>query len=66
MPFNLQQARHMAAIRAIAEEIGQPVEEVASLYQEELARLSARAAIADYLPVLVSKRLRQRYRGGPG
>ncbi|UUZ48177.1 DUF3562 domain-containing protein [Massilia sp. B-10] len=39
---------------------------MATLYQEELARLSARAAIADYLPVLVSKRLRQRYRGGPG
>jgi hypothetical protein len=57
--------RHQASIRTMAEEFNRPLEEVAYFYREELARLRSRAAIADYLPVLVSKKIREHYRNTP-
>ena len=54
--------RHLASIHALCQESGRPFDEMAALYYSELARLSARATIADYLPVLLVKHVRQHYR----
>lgn len=54
-------ARHVDAIRALAEEVSRPFEEITSIYQEELARVEAYATVRDYLPVLVAKRVRALY-----
>lgn len=54
--------RHMASIAAICAEVGRPFEEIAGVYQCELLRLTAQAAVHDYLPVLVGKRVRALYR----
>lgn len=54
--------RHMGCINALCDEVGRPFHEVAALYYRELRQLSERAAVIDYLPVLVSKRVRQHYR----
>ena len=54
--------RHQASILALCEEIGIPIDELAAHYQCELARLSAIAAVTDYLPVLVAKKVRALYR----
>lgn len=55
-------ARHQASISALCEEIGVPLDELAALYQCELARLSATASVTDYLPVLAAKKVRRFYR----
>ncbi len=54
--------RHLGAIRVLCDELGRPPDEVLSAYQCELRRLLAHAAVLDYLPVLVSKRVRELYR----
>lgn len=53
--------RHVASVRALCDEVGRPFDEVADVYQCELLRLLAHASVADYLPVLVAKRVRQLY-----
>lgn len=55
-------ARHLASIHALCEEIGRPFEEMAAVYHSELTRLSARASVVDYLPVLAVKHVREQYR----
>ena len=54
--------RHLATIHAVAEETQRPLEEVAALYEEVLTSMKLRASIFDYLPVLVSKKVKQFYR----
>ncbi|MEC5161337.1 hypothetical protein ACFDR9_002361 [Janthinobacterium sp. CG_23.3] len=54
--------RHMESIHALCNEIDRPFEELAALYQWELARLTAIASVWDYLPVLVVKHVREIYR----
>ncbi len=54
--------RHVGAVRVLCDELGRPPEEVLGAYQCELRRLLAKAAVVDYLPVLVSKHVRQLYR----
>ena len=53
---------HRAAIQALAEETSRPAEEIAVVYQCALVRLASAAAITDYVPVLVMKRVRELYR----
>jgi hypothetical protein len=50
-----------AAIQAMAEELGRPLNEVARVYCEELAHLRTQAKVLDYLHVLVAKRVRALY-----
>ena len=54
---------HLDAIKSLAKEANQPVEDVQAIYATELARLEAGARISDYLVVLTSKRVRQILRG---
>ena len=54
--------RYVSSIRALADEVGRPFDEVATVYQCELVRLAAHAVVLDYLPVLVAKRVRHMYK----
>ena len=54
--------RHLASIQAICDDVGRPLEEIASVYQIELLRMAADAAVVDYLPVLVEKHVRALYK----
>ena len=67
-PARSSAMRHMASIRALADEVGRPYDEVgrpydevAWIYQCELARLAAHAVVLDFVPVLVAKRVRHMY-----
>ena len=53
--------RHLASIRALCDDLGRPFDEVAGVYQCELRHLLEKATVADYLPVLAAKRVRQLY-----
>jgi hypothetical protein len=57
--------RHLASIALLCEQLGLPFDDVAALYGAELARLAAQATVADFLPVLVGKHIRQHYRAMP-
>jgi hypothetical protein len=54
--------RHLFTIHAIAAEIARPIEEIAALYEEVLTSMKQHARVPDYLPVLVSKKVKQYYR----
>lgn len=54
--------RHALEIKLLAQEIGWPIQEVEELYEEIHEHLRARARILDYLPILVSKRVKEIYR----
>lgn len=51
--------KHFNAMQSIADELDRPMHEIAGMYEEILKDLRAQAAIDDYLPVLVSKRVKQ-------
>jgi len=54
--------RNMAAIQSLVNEVQRPLDEVAAVYQCELVRMASQAAVMDFLPVLVGKRVRRWYR----
>ena len=54
---------HVAAIREIADELGQPYEEVDALYRYLFDVFSAQASVTHFLSVLVSRKVREHYRG---
>ena len=53
---------HRAAIRDIATEVNLPLAEVELLYRELFVAMAARATITTFLPVLVTRKIRERYR----
>jgi Protein of unknown function (DUF3562) len=53
---------HLQTIKALAEEIDRPVEEVNSIYASILTSLKSSARIKDFLHVLASKRVRDELR----
>lgn len=55
--------KHLHFIESIAEEMQQSVQEIMPLYEEVLEALTVRARIDDYLPILVSKRVKRILRG---
>jgi hypothetical protein len=54
--------RHALSISALAQELALPLEHVAARYEAVLRELMADARIADYLPILVAKRVRARFK----
>jgi len=50
--------KHMRNVESLAAEVQKPFAEVIPLYEDTLARLKAKAVITDYLPILVSKRVK--------
>jgi len=53
---------HLNAIKALADEIHRPVEEVNKIYSETFESLNSRARIKDYLIVLTCKKVRDELR----
>jgi hypothetical protein len=53
---------HHESIKALAEEINVPVEDVSKIYTSTLATLKTSARIQDYMPVLASKKVRDALR----
>lgn len=49
---------HRNAVKALADLLGIPVDDIHRLYCIVLARLTKEAKIKDYLPILVSRRVR--------
>jgi hypothetical protein len=64
-PSSLDEPVHAHAIQALAVETRLPLERVGNLYAVELKRLLPGARIKDYLPVLISRRVRQILREQP-
>ncbi len=51
--------KHQHVIERLAEEIHRPVQEIAPLYEDILTQLQVNARIKDFLPILVSKNVKQ-------
>lgn len=51
--------KHFCEIQTIANDLNRPISEVAQLYEDVLEYLRARARIPDFLPVMVSKKVRE-------
>lgn len=56
---------HRTSAQALARDLQRPLEEVALLYCKELSYLRKEAKVLDFLPVLISKRLRALYKERP-
>ncbi|WP_334189521.1 DUF3562 domain-containing protein [Noviherbaspirillum sp.] len=54
--------KHLNVIQSIADELHRPMHEIAGMYEQILKDLRTQASIDDYLPVLVSKRVKEAYR----
>lgn len=54
-----EQACHLQAMHALAEELHSPFETVKQTYELEFDRLQSGAKLRDYLPVLTARRVRQ-------
>ena len=54
-----EEALHLFAIEALAQEIQRPVDIVKHVYERELARLKTEAKIKDYLLLFTSRRARE-------
>ncbi len=54
--------QHLLVIQSLVDEVQRPFDEIAGVYQCELLRLERDAAVKEFLPVLVMKRVRDLYR----
>lgn len=54
-----ERTKHYRFIESIAELAHRPVPAIAPLYEEILAEMKSKAQIPDFLPIFVSKRVRQ-------
>ncbi len=54
-----ERRRHFGAIKSIADELQRPLPEIAQLYEDILEYLRGRAQVTDFLPILVSKKVRE-------
>jgi hypothetical protein len=53
-----EKTQHERIIGLIANEVSRSVEEVEPLYEDILAHMKDRASVQDYLPILVSRRVK--------
>ena len=56
------QIQHVGQIRSLANDLQRPIPEIVSLYEDVLEDLRAYARVPDFLPVIVSKKVRERCR----
>lgn len=59
-----EQLRLRREIDAIARELDRPAGEIAEVYAQMYEELKSRALVTDYLPVLVARKVRARFRLG--
>lgn len=51
--------KHFGEIQSIADKLHRTIPEIAQLYEDVLESLRTRAQVTDFLPVLVSKKVRE-------
>lgn len=51
--------KHFGEIQSIADDVHRPVQEIARLYEDVLEYMIDQARVTDFLPVLVSKKVRE-------
>lgn len=56
------QIAHLNQMQRLANDLQRPIPEIVPLYEDVLENLRAYAQIPDFLPVMVSKKVRERYR----
>jgi hypothetical protein len=54
-----ERMQHFGEVQSIADDLHRPIPEIAQLYEGVLEYLSAHAQVTDFLPVLVSKKVRE-------
>lgn len=54
--------KHLHVIERLADELARPVAEIKPLYENFLTYMQQAATIRDYLPVLVSKRVKSLFK----
>jgi hypothetical protein len=59
----VEKKRHAHAIQTLARDMGIPVEEVNQLYEQELEKLKEYARVKDFLPLIVSRRVKDLLKG---
>lgn len=57
-----ERSRHLNTVKYLAEEINEPLEEIAEVYEDILSKYKQESTVQDFLTVLVSKKLKQIYR----
>lgn len=55
---NEERTQHLRIIGKLATEVSRSVDEIEPLYEDILAHLKNTASIQDYLPILVSRRVK--------
>lgn len=55
---NDDRSRHFLYIRDLAEDLHEPIEEIALLYKNVLTHLKASAKVPDFLPIFVAKKVK--------
>lgn len=53
---------HLRAVQAVAKDVGRAVSDVMTVYESELDQLKQSARVKDFLPVLVSQRVKTIFR----
>ena len=53
-----ERVRHVGVMESLAVELGRSIAEIMPLYEDVLVHLRDQAQIQDYLPILVSKRVK--------
>jgi len=56
--FDTEKKRHRQAIVSLSEAMGLPLDQISEIYERELIILSRTASIRDFLPILVSRKVR--------
>jgi hypothetical protein len=56
------QITHLNQMQRLATDLQRPIPEIVPVYEDVLEDLRAYAQIPDFLPVIVSKKVRERYR----
>lgn len=53
-----ERSRHLRVIGLLATEVHRSIDEIEPLYEDILAHMKSTASIQDYLPILVSRRVK--------
>jgi hypothetical protein len=54
-----EQAKHLATIHSLAQELGRPEGEVVLVYEAEFERLNNEARVKDFLALIVGRRVKE-------
>lgn len=58
-----EKSHHLAAMKALARDLGIQIEEIGALYERALEEIKKTARIKDYLPILASRQVKDLVHG---